>query len=107
METTLKAHDVWDYVQFGFSEPKNEAKEQALSNTKREQWKKDKKKNAQALQLIQQGVDWVVFQKIMITSSAKESWETFATNYKGMAKINIVKLQNTRGDFEILQMKET
>jgi len=39
-----------------------------------------------------------VFQKIMIMSSAKT---------KGMEKVNIVKLQNTRRDFESMQMKET
>jgi len=59
------------------------------------------------MQLIQQGVDLAVFQKIMTTSSAKVAWDTLATNYKGMAKFNIVKLQNTRRDFESLQMKET
>ena len=47
-----------------------------------------------------------MFQKIMITSSAKEAWETLATSYQGMAKVNIVKLKNTRRDFESLQMKE-
>lgn len=47
-----------------------------------------------------------MFQKIMITSSAKEAWDTLATSYQGMAKVNIVKLQNTRRDFEIPQMKE-
>ena len=53
MTTTLQAHDVWDYVKLGFSEPMNEEEEQALSNIERDQWKKDKKKNAQVLQLIQ------------------------------------------------------
>ena len=71
METMLKAHDVWDHVKYGFAEPQDEAEERALSDTKREQWKKDKQKNAQALLLIQQGVDRAVFQKIMITSSAR------------------------------------
>ena len=47
-----------------------------------------------------------MFQNIMITSSAKEAWETLAKSYQGIAKVNIVKLQNTRRDFEILQMKE-
>ena len=28
------------------------------------------------------------------------------TSYQGMAKVNIVKLHNTRIDFESLQMKE-
>ena len=60
MATTLQAHDVWYYVKFGFSKPKKDEEEQALSNTKREQWKKDKKKNAHTLQLIQQGVDRAV-----------------------------------------------
>ena len=48
-----------------------------------------------------------MFQKIMITSSAKEAWETLVTSYQGMAKVNIAKLHNIRRDFESLQMKET
>ena len=48
-----------------------------------------------------------MFQKIMTMSSAKVAWDTLATNYKGMAKVNIVRLQNTRRDFQSLQMKET
>ena len=46
MVTTLQAHDVSDYVQFVFSEPKDEAEARALSNGKKEQWKIDMKKNA-------------------------------------------------------------
>ena len=39
--------------------------------------------------------------------STKTSWETLETSYKGMAKVNIVKLQNTRRDFDSVKMKET
>lgn len=106
MGTMLQAHDVRDYVQFGFLGPKNEAEEQALSNTEREQWKKYKKKNAQVQQLIQHKVDRAMFQKIMIMSLAQVLWDTLATNYTGTTKVNIVKLQNTRRDFESLQIKE-
>ena len=48
-----------------------------------------------------------MLQKIMIASSTKRKWDTFATSYKGMTKVNIVKLQSTKRDFEIAQMKET
>ncbi len=58
--------------------------------------------DAQALQLIKQGVDRVAFQKIMITFSAKGAWDILAKIYKGMTKVNIVRLQNTRIDFESL-----
>ena len=91
METMLKVHDVWDNVKFGFAEPQNDAEERALSNADREQWKKDKRKYEKALLLIQYEVDQAVFQKIMIMSSTKQAWETLATNYQGMAKVNIVK----------------
>eukprot|EP00253_Pinus_taeda_P010915 PITA_10915 len=47
-----------------------------------------------------------MFQKIMITSSAKEAWDTLATGYKGMTKVNLVNLHNTRRDLESLHMKE-
>jgi len=46
MVTTIQAHDVWDYVHSGFLEPKDEAEERALTNAKRDERKKDKKKNA-------------------------------------------------------------
>ena len=102
MENMLKAHYVWDHVKYGFVEPQDDAEEWALSNADKEKWKKDKQKNAQALLLIQQGVDQAVFQKIMITSSSNEAWETLATRYQSIAKFNIVKLRNTRRDFESL-----
>lgn len=103
----LQAHDFLEYVQFSFSKSKDEAKEQALTNAESEEWKKDKKNNAQMLKLIKQGVDQEVFQKIMIMSLANEAWDTLATSYKGMAKINIVKFHNTRRDFESLQVNQT
>lgn len=55
----------------------NEVEEHALTSAKREQLRKDKERNAQALQLIQQWVDQTVFQTIMITTLAKTVWETF------------------------------
>ena len=100
METMLKEHDVWGHVMFGFAEPHNDVEEWALNNAEKEQWKKDKRKNAQVLLLIQQGVDRAVFQKIIITSIANEAWETLDKGYQGMAKANIVKLHNTTRHFE-------
>ena len=47
-----------------------------------------------------------MFQRIMITYSTKEEWDTLVASYKGMAKVNIVKLLNTRRNFESLQMKK-
>lgn len=37
----------------------------------------------------------------------KVAWDTLVKNYKDMGKVNIVKLQNTRRDFESPQMRET
>jgi len=37
METTLKAHDVWEYFMDGFPEPKFVVAKQALTNVEREQ----------------------------------------------------------------------
>lgn len=42
----------------------------------------------------------------MNISLANIAWDNQATRYKGMAKVDIVKLQNIRIDFESLQMKE-
>lgn len=106
MKTTLKVYGVWEYVINRLPEPKDVAVERSLANAQSKQWKKDKKKNVQELHLIQQGKDLTVFQKIMTTSSRKIVWETLETSYKGMDKFNIVKLKNTRKDFESLQMKE-
>ena len=48
-----------------------------------------------------------MFHKIMIMSSTKVAWDTLVINYTCMAKVTNFKLQNTRRDFESLQMKET
>lgn len=64
-------------------------------------------KNVQALQIIQQEVERGAFHKVMITYLAKATWETLASSYKHMAKVNIVKLENTRRYFESFHMKET
>jgi len=37
--------------------------------------------------------------------SSKKAWDTLETNYQGVFKVSIVKVQNLRRDFENLKMK--
>lgn len=61
MLTTLQVDDVWENFMFGFLEPRDEIEEQTLIDAEREQWRKEKNKNAQELHLIQQGVNQTMF----------------------------------------------
>ena len=42
----------------------------------------------------------------VLIESSKKSWDTLETCYQGVTKVNNVKLQNLRRDFENLKMKE-
>lgn len=42
----------------------------------------------------------------MTRSSTNITWETLEMSYKGITKVNIVKLKNATRDFETLEMKE-
>ncbi|XP_026379052.1 uncharacterized protein LOC113273603 [Papaver somniferum] len=52
-------------------------------------------------------MDGSSFEKISRAANAKKSWEIKQNSYKGVDKVKKVRLQNLRGEFESLSMKES
>jgi hypothetical protein len=66
MMTLLRAQDVWDYVSHGYTEPANEAVEQALMNAQKTQLREHRMKDAKALHLIQNALDDTIFPRFLL-----------------------------------------
>ena len=83
MKALLSAHDVWDIIEKGYSEPQNET---SLSQSEKDSLKNSRKKDKKALFLIYQALDDDSFEKFLDTISAKQAWEKLQTSYKGEKK---------------------
>ncbi|KAL5542206.1 hypothetical protein UlMin_035326 [Ulmus minor] len=70
MKALLGAHDVWDIVEKGFSEPENE---DALTQDQKSTLKDSRKRDKKALYLIYQALNDDGFEKISSAISAKEA----------------------------------
>ena len=91
MKALLGAHDVWEVVEKGYDEVKEES---ALSSTQKDSLKDSRKKDKEALFLVYQALDDDGFEKISNAASAKEAWEKLHTSYKGEEKVKQVHLQS-------------
>ena len=89
MTALLGAHNVWDIIEKGYSEPQNEA---SLSQPEKDSLKDSRKKDKKALFLIYQALDDDSFKKISYTTFAKQAWEKLQTSYNGEEKIKKVRL---------------
>ena len=70
MKALLGAHDVWEVVEKGYDEVKDEL---AISSTQKDNLKDARKKDKKALFLIYQALDDDSFEKISNAVSAKEA----------------------------------
>ncbi|PON75870.1 hypothetical protein PanWU01x14_038210 [Parasponia andersonii] len=104
MKVLLRAHDVWEVIEKGYEEPRDEA---TLSSTQKDSLKDSKKRDKKALFLIYQTLDDDGFEKISSATSTKEAWEKLQISYKGEEKVKKVCLQTLRGEFDLLYMTET
>lgn len=107
MKTLFMSQDVWEVVANGFSEPADEAAQNALTNAQKALLKENKIKNAKALNLIFLGVEPSIFPRIQACTKSKSAWDILETVYQGMAKVKTAKLQLLRREFETLQMKDS
>ncbi|XP_070668900.1 uncharacterized protein [Malus domestica] len=102
MKAILGAHDVWEVVEKGYTEPEDET---TLSQPQNESLKDSRKRDKKALYLIYQALDDNDFEKVSSATSAKQAWEKLQTSYKGAEQVKKVCLQVLRGEFESLHMK--
>ncbi|XP_022041892.1 uncharacterized protein LOC110944539 [Helianthus annuus] len=96
MKTILRSCELWDVVYLGIT---------ATSNGD-DQHREAKKKDAQAMAIIQRGVDDQLFSRIAAAESAKDTWETLRMEFQGDSQVQAVKLQSLRREFENFNMKD-
>jgi Domain of unknown function (DUF4219) len=83
IKTLLGSQDVWEVVEFGYTE---HATLQGLTNKQVKELKESRKKDKTALYLMYQAVDESGFEKIVCAKTSKEAWETLEKAYKGVVE---------------------
>ncbi|XP_038976580.1 uncharacterized protein LOC120107387 [Phoenix dactylifera] len=104
MKALLGSQDVWEIVDRGYEEPREEA---LMSPAQREALPRMRKKDQQALTLIHQCLDEVMFERVANATTAKQAWEILQNSYQGVDKVKKVCLKMLRGDFEGIRMQES
>ena len=104
MKAFLGGQDVWDTVEEEFHVPEDLA---SSSKDVKKAVKEAKVKDQRALSLIQLSVDDSIFEKIAQASTSKRAWDILGNAFKGIDKVKKVRLQALRGEFEMLQMKDS
>ncbi|XP_076929614.1 uncharacterized protein LOC143594103 [Bidens hawaiensis] len=96
MRTILMSRLLWDFVGTGYNDADGD----------RVSLRDNRKKYAKALPLIQSVVHDDIFSRIAGALTSKQAWTLLQNEYQGDSKVQIVKLQGLRREFETIQMKE-
>jgi hypothetical protein len=89
METILLSQDLWDIVEDGYT---TYVDEHHLVEEETKKLKEDEMKDIQALFLIHEGIAENIFSRIISATKSKNAWDMLQQEYKGSAKVQIVKL---------------
>ncbi|KAJ4722910.1 Retrovirus-related Pol polyprotein from transposon TNT 1-94 [Melia azedarach] len=106
IKALLGAQDVWEVVEKGYNEPRDDVAISVLTQAQRDTLKDSRKRDKKALYIIYQALDDDAFEKISNATSAKQAWNKLQTSYKDAEQVKKVRLQTLRGEFETLYMKE-
>ncbi|XP_077230202.1 uncharacterized protein LOC143863425 [Tasmannia lanceolata] len=104
MKVLYGSQDLCDIVENDVEEPEDQV---ALTPQQLNELKDNRKKDKKALFFIYQAVDGVIFERILLVTSAKEACDTLYTSYKGEDKVKLVRLQTLRCEFDALRMKDS
>ncbi|XP_024162529.1 uncharacterized protein LOC112169713 [Rosa chinensis] len=103
MRTMFISHELWSYVDEGYTVPEIEN----MSIAQKLELKKKIKKDAKALGILQNSVSEEIFPRISNEETTKAAWDVLLLEFKGSEKVRVVKLQYLRRDFEYTRMNET
>ena len=106
MKSIFITQDIWEIIQDGYEKPKDANEEASWDETKKTQYKQNKRRDHYALSIIYRGVDETILPTIMAATTAKEAWSILETKYRGSEKVILFKLQSLWGQFDSLQMNE-
>ncbi|BBH00588.1 cyclic nucleotide gated channel 1 [Prunus dulcis] len=82
MKTLFISQDLWDIVEDGYEEQEI-SKAGKETQEKQQTYKENKKKDAKALFLIQQGVSKNLFPRLLPATTSKQAWEILKIEFKG------------------------
>ncbi|XP_057533067.1 uncharacterized protein LOC130810966 [Amaranthus tricolor] len=106
MKSNFITQDIWEIIQDGYEQPKDANEEASWDDTKKCQYKQNKRRDHYALSIIYLGVDETILPTIMTATTAKEAWSTLETKYRGSEKVILFKLQSLWGQFDSMQMTD-
>jgi gag-polypeptide of LTR copia-type len=95
---------LWDIIEDDYIT--YDAGHQLTEDVKKE-LKENKMKDAKALFLIHQGVAENIFSRIINETKSKDAWNMLEQEFKGSAKMQIIKLQTLRRQYQNMQMKDS
>jgi gag-polypeptide of LTR copia-type len=104
METLLLSQGLWDIIEEDYT---TYTADEILIEDKNKELKENKMKDAKFLFLVQQGVAENIFSRIINETKAKDACEMLQQEFKKSVKVQVVKLQTLRRQFQNLQMKDS
>ncbi|XP_057540747.1 uncharacterized protein LOC130818601 [Amaranthus tricolor] len=106
MKSIFITQDIWEIIQDGYEQPKDANEEASWDDTKKCQYKQNKRRDHYALSIIYRGLHETILPTIMTATTAKEAWSTLETKYRGSEKVILFKLQSLWGQFDSMQMTD-
>ncbi|XP_076895914.1 uncharacterized protein LOC143548707 [Bidens hawaiensis] len=101
MRVLLESQDLWNVVETGCNELQENASEADVTEHNNNQ-RQDKK----ALHILFQASNDIVLERIVTANSSKDAWDILHKAYKGEQRVQRVKLQTLRTEFDTLRMSE-
>jgi hypothetical protein len=96
--TQTEGFEIWKSIVDGYKEPT------VLPTSEREI--KLGQNNSKSTNALLNGLGESIYTKVMHCKSTRDIWDKLQNIYEGDSKVKEVKLQNYRGQFEKLKMKE-
>ncbi|CAL2257637.1 unnamed protein product [Prunus armeniaca] len=105
MKTLFISQDLWDLVEDGYEELEKTSTGKVTPESQ-QALKENKKRDAKALFLIQQGISKNLFPILISATTSKNAWEILKIEFQGSQKVISIKLQSLWREFDNLLMKE-
>lgn len=105
MKVLLGSQDIWDIVEYGYTESAYVVAETTLTDAQKTKLKDSQKRDKKASFLIFQGVDESTFEKITNSKTSKKAWDLLQESLQGAEKVKKVRLQSLCIKFETSKMK--
>ncbi|GAV78468.1 UBN2 domain-containing protein [Cephalotus follicularis] len=104
MKTFLRAYDLWESMEKGYTPPENSNN---LTVAQMKPAKVESTNNFKCLSFLHSAVAESIFPRIVASSTAKEAWDTLQEEFQGTERVRAIRLLNLRRDYENLKMKDS